>query len=133
MPASIDDSDSDNSCETEASSSSLMSSCFPGIYANLPSIEDIIGEARELAFKQGRNFLVTAGIFDLGAGTADVTTSEICFNVDGTPPTITERRAPLGFAIGGDLFDIRFIDVLRAKLCIDLPLEEEQTLFEPVI
>ncbi|KAH6703016.1 hypothetical protein BKA61DRAFT_494386 [Leptodontidium sp. MPI-SDFR-AT-0119] len=102
-------------------------------YANLPSIQDIIGEARELAFKQGRNFSVTAGIFDLGAGTADVTTSVICFNVDGTPPTITERRAPLGFAIGGDLFDIRFIDVLRAKLCIDLPLEEEQTLFEPFV
>lgn len=85
-------------------------------YANLPSIQDIIGEARELAFKQGRNFSVTAGIFDLGAGTAvrsplrmrwirltycnqDVTTSEICFNVDGTPPTITERRAPLGTPI----------------------------------
>ncbi|PVH67614.1 hypothetical protein DL98DRAFT_639763 [Cadophora sp. DSE1049] len=102
-------------------------------YANLPSIEDIIGEARELAFKQCRNFSVTAGIFDLGAGTADVTTSEVCFNVDCTPPTITERRAPLGFAIGGDLFDIRFIDVLRAKLCIDLPLEEEQTLFEPFV
>lgn len=39
----------------------------------------------------------------------------------------------LGFAIGGDLFDIRFIDVLRAKLCIDLPLEEEQTFFEPFV
>ncbi|PVH70475.1 hypothetical protein DL98DRAFT_554018 [Cadophora sp. DSE1049] len=102
-------------------------------YANLPSIEDIIGEARELSFKQGRNLSVTAGIFDLGAGTADVTTSEICFHVDGTRPTITERRAPLGFAIGGDLFDIRFIDVLRAKLCIDLPLEEEQTFFEPFV
>lgn len=35
-----------------------------------------------------------------------------------------------GFAIGGDLFDCRFDDVLRAKLGINLPPDKEQVFFE---
>lgn len=45
-------------------------------YANLPSIEDIIGEARDLAFNKAQDFSVTATIFDLGAGTSVSTLSQ---------------------------------------------------------
>ena len=39
----------------------------------------------------------------------------------------------LGFAIGGDLFDERFYDVLRAKLDVKLTPDEEQSFFRPFI
>jgi hypothetical protein len=43
-------------------------------YANLPWIEDFTRESREAAFKQGQNFSIIAGVFDLGAGTTVITT-----------------------------------------------------------
>jgi hypothetical protein len=75
----------------------------------------------------------------------DVATANICFYVDGTPPTMEEKRAPLGnvhqpiqlcsaysivgCGIGGNAFNSRFVDVLRAKLGLDLPLERKQYAF----
>jgi hypothetical protein len=44
-------------------------------YANLPSIEDIIDEARDLAFNKAQDFSVTAIIFGLRAGTSVSTLS----------------------------------------------------------
>ncbi|PQE13421.1 hypothetical protein CJF32_00011240 [Rutstroemia sp. NJR-2017a WRK4] len=95
-------------------------------YANLPMIEQIVRGAKDIAFEKGENFTIKAGIFDLGAGTTDVTTSEICFKCDGTPPTISELKAPFGFPIGGDIFDERFVDVLRTKLEIDITPDKEE-------
>ena len=39
----------------------------------------------------------------------------------------------IGFPIGGDLFDERFVTVLRTKLCIEMPPDKEQALFEPFV
>ncbi|EDO00501.1 predicted protein [Sclerotinia sclerotiorum 1980 UF-70] len=102
-------------------------------YANLPTIEDIISDARESIFKKKQNYTIAVGIFDLGAGTTDITTSEICFKYDGGPPAINELSAPLGFAIGGDSFDERFIDLLRAKLDISMTPDKEQAFFDPFV
>ncbi|EDN93483.1 predicted protein [Sclerotinia sclerotiorum 1980 UF-70] len=102
-------------------------------YANLPTIEDIISDAKESVFKKKQNYTIAVGIFDLGAGTTDITTSEICFKYDGGPPAINELSAPLGFAIGGDSFDERFIDLLRAKLEISMTPDKEQAFFNPFV
>ncbi|CAG8981308.1 hypothetical protein HYALB_00005108 [Hymenoscyphus albidus] len=100
-------------------------------YAHLTSIEENIRLVKKETFRKRQDLTVAVGIIDLGAGTADVTTSEICFKIDGSAPTINELRAPLGFTIGGDLFDDRFIEVLRAKLGIQLSTEAEKAIFEP--
>jgi hypothetical protein len=47
------------------------------VYTNLPWIEDFTWESREAAFKQGQNFLIIAGVFDLGASTMVITTRSI--------------------------------------------------------
>jgi hypothetical protein len=39
----------------------------------------------------------------------------------------------LGFAIGGDLFDERFIQLLRSKLNISMSPDQEQAFFEPFV
>ncbi|KAF7865658.1 hypothetical protein EAF04_005824 [Stromatinia cepivora] len=100
-------------------------------YTNLPIIEDIISDTKESVFKKRQNYIVAIGIFDLGAGTTDITTSKICFQYDGGPPVINELRAPLGFAIGGASFDERFIDLLRIKLGINMTPDKKQAFFKP--
>ncbi|CAD6442469.1 3b1c5d94-71da-4aaa-ad5b-e1f54b981972 [Sclerotinia trifoliorum] len=102
-------------------------------YANLSTIEDIISDAKESVFKKKQNYTIAVGIFDLGAGTTDITTSEICFKHDGGPPAINELSAPLGFAIGGDSFDGRFIDLLRAKLDINMTPDKEHAFFNAFV
>ena len=39
-------------------------------YANLPLIEDIVDEERNICFKRGLDFTIAAAVVDLGAGTA---------------------------------------------------------------
>ncbi|KAH8591887.1 hypothetical protein B0O99DRAFT_718362 [Bisporella sp. PMI_857] len=102
-------------------------------YANLTAIEDIIGDERDSAFQNGENFTVTIGIFDLGAGTADITTCEVCFKVDSTPPTVNELGALLSFAIGGDLFDERFIELLRSKFNTNTSPDRERVFLGPFV
>ncbi|PQE03466.1 hypothetical protein CJF30_00010863 [Rutstroemia sp. NJR-2017a BBW] len=69
---------------------------------------------------------VAVGVFDFGAGTTDVTVSELHFSRDSRSlEAIDELKESLGIAVGGNLFDERFGRVLRAKLDKDMSLEEE--------
>ncbi|PQE05337.1 Heat shock Hsp70 protein [Rutstroemia sp. NJR-2017a BVV2] len=69
---------------------------------------------------------VAVGVFDFGAGTTDITVSEIHFSRDRKSlEAIDELKESLGIAVGGNLFDERFGRVLHAKLDKDMSLEED--------